>query len=338
MWRSKFLCPPFVSSSIPPVGKNTIVLGVCGVDLEHAGPEQDGWFLSDFYAFNYLLKDLGACQTWLAGADPRELLEKFGEFGHGTSPQQERKVVLSEELLNAGEITLPRVVPGGGMVEAFFEELGRLGTRAGEVDDAEILILVFGHYQQVDKSVVVEYSPPPYPGPPGELKAYAKSLAWGQLLFPKIRDAVVGLKDTSVSLLTTACYSGGWELRRLRDGSRVKAGDVNGGSVGGEEKPGSTLPSFEDMGIRQILDATHGGAKFTRVHAFCFVGTGDSVVEFRRRWALLSESAVAATFFPLEEYQDSVDNLGGLFGGTCSTQLNFVKRQARSHLDTCWWD
>lgn len=118
----------------------------------------------------------------------------------------------------------------------------------------------------------------------------------------------------------------------------MEAGDVKGRSVGGEGKPGSTLPSFEDMGIRQILDATHGRAKFPRVHAFCFVGTDDGVVEFRRRWALLSESAVAATFFPLEEYQDSADNLGGLFGGTRSTQLNFVKRQARSHLDTCWWD
>lgn len=43
------------------------------------------------------------------------------------------------------------------------------------MDDAEILILVFSHYQQVDKSVVVEYSPPPYPGRPGDLKACAKA-------------------------------------------------------------------------------------------------------------------------------------------------------------------
>jgi len=111
---------PILRIVFHPAGRqNTLVLSVCVVDLEHAGPEQDGWFLSDFYAFNYLLKDLGGCQTWLAGADPRELLEKFGEFVHGTSPQQERKVVLSEELLKAGEITLPRVVPGAVWLRLF---------------------------------------------------------------------------------------------------------------------------------------------------------------------------------------------------------------------------
>ena len=206
----------------------------------------------------------------LAAADPREILEKHGELVHGTSPLQERKVVLSEELLSRGEVTLPRVVSKGGMVEAVFEELAELVSDAGDMDGAEILILVFGHYQQVDKSVIVEYSPAPYPGRASHL-SLVESWSWGQLKFPRIRDAVAGVEETSASLLTTACYSGGWELRRLVDGSKAEDGAV--------DNPGSipTPSSLEAMGIRQIIEAADRKTiESPRVHTFSFVGTDDS--------------------------------------------------------------
>ena len=168
---------------------------------------------------------------------------------------------------------MPRVVPKGGMVEAFFEELRQLVGKAQDMEGAEIMILAFGHQQQADRSVFVEYSPQPYPGRPGDM-AWYRGFTWGQLLLPKIKETVSGLDDTAVSLLTTACYSGGWALRRLLDGVNVEAAHV-------------------DKCVRQITDIAEFKLKFPKVHTFSFVGTDDNVTEFRRRWDLLSELPTA---------------------------------------------
>ncbi|KAK3315231.1 hypothetical protein B0H66DRAFT_536104 [Apodospora peruviana] len=37
---------------------------------------EDGWFLSDFYAFNYLLKGSVADQVWLTAAEPSKFVEE----------------------------------------------------------------------------------------------------------------------------------------------------------------------------------------------------------------------------------------------------------------------
>ena len=56
------------SYTMPKVYDDTIILAAT-----HPGPHQskkdaDGFFISDFYAFNYLLKGLGKSQTWLTRA------------------------------------------------------------------------------------------------------------------------------------------------------------------------------------------------------------------------------------------------------------------------------
>lgn len=53
---------------MPKVYDDTIILAAT-----HPGPHQsnqrsDGFFISDFYAFNYLLNGLGKSQTWLTRA------------------------------------------------------------------------------------------------------------------------------------------------------------------------------------------------------------------------------------------------------------------------------
>jgi hypothetical protein len=60
--------------------------------------------ISDMYAFNYLLKKASSNQTWLAVNTEEQLLEKYGNYLHG-SPFKIPKVVLSQELLDAGEVT-----------------------------------------------------------------------------------------------------------------------------------------------------------------------------------------------------------------------------------------
>jgi hypothetical protein len=59
--------PPlfFPVQTIPSIEANSIIVAAASPNLEDAHPSRDGWLISDFYAFNYLLKGLGASQTWL---------------------------------------------------------------------------------------------------------------------------------------------------------------------------------------------------------------------------------------------------------------------------------
>ncbi|CDM31515.1 unnamed protein product [Penicillium roqueforti FM164] len=60
----------FTSSTVPCVYENTIILATTHPSINSAHPLRDGWFISDFYTFNYLLKGQGQKQTWLTSADP----------------------------------------------------------------------------------------------------------------------------------------------------------------------------------------------------------------------------------------------------------------------------
>ena len=69
----------FISHSIPDVQRNARILAICGItDFDDgASPTDDGWFLSDFYAFNFLLRDQGAAQMWMTSEEPRSLVSKY---------------------------------------------------------------------------------------------------------------------------------------------------------------------------------------------------------------------------------------------------------------------
>ena len=68
----------FISYTLPEIDDNTIVVAAAHPTLHHAhATSGDGWFLSDFYAFNYLLKGVGhrgdqgrniPGQVWLTAA------------------------------------------------------------------------------------------------------------------------------------------------------------------------------------------------------------------------------------------------------------------------------
>ncbi|KAJ5800020.1 uncharacterized protein N7518_002088 [Penicillium psychrosexuale] len=49
----------FITSTVPVVHDNTIILAATHPTLSTADSIDDGWFISDFYAFNYLLRGLG---------------------------------------------------------------------------------------------------------------------------------------------------------------------------------------------------------------------------------------------------------------------------------------
>lgn len=58
----------FVCDVPPVVHNNTHIVAVTHPTVSRGGPTDEGWFLSDFYAFNYLYHGLGASQVWLTAA------------------------------------------------------------------------------------------------------------------------------------------------------------------------------------------------------------------------------------------------------------------------------
>src|ERR1700728_3776145 len=86
--------PEFITHTVPDIREDAIILAVCGVpNIDEADPEDDGWFFSDFFAFNYLLRRLRTSQVWIACVRPQDLVRKYGEYLHG-NPYSERKVIL----------------------------------------------------------------------------------------------------------------------------------------------------------------------------------------------------------------------------------------------------
>ena len=69
----------FISQTVPDVQPNTRIIAVCGITDydDDAHPAEGGWFLSDFYAFNYLLRQQGISQTWMTTEEPTELVKKY---------------------------------------------------------------------------------------------------------------------------------------------------------------------------------------------------------------------------------------------------------------------
>lgn len=65
------------SYTMPHVSHDTIILAATHPTHQQSDPRDDGFFISDFYAFNYLLKGLGKSQTWLTKAVSKFLPSEF---------------------------------------------------------------------------------------------------------------------------------------------------------------------------------------------------------------------------------------------------------------------
>ncbi|KAJ5515633.1 hypothetical protein N7527_007193 [Penicillium freii] len=174
----------FISSTVPVVHENTIILGATHPTLSTANPKDDGWFISDFYAFNYLFKGPGMQQTWLAAVEPAELVKEYGSFLHG-SPYEERKICLSQELLDSDELSPVIVVSPATMIDQFRIE----ARRASEL--------------------VKKMSPPHSPSYllPRTPKL---SFAFEQRGYTEGSEQGVLELGIRVTLITTACHSGVW--------------------------------------------------------------------------------------------------------------------------------
>ncbi|KAK0717676.1 hypothetical protein B0T26DRAFT_802744 [Lasiosphaeria miniovina] len=118
----------FVTHTLPAIHENTVIVAATHPTVQTGDQTKDGWFLSDFYAFNCLLKGSVADQTWLTAAKPARLVEKYGDFLHG-SPDRDRKVVLNHDLLDS-EITPVTLVEPAEMIDRFLSEVNEESLRA----------------------------------------------------------------------------------------------------------------------------------------------------------------------------------------------------------------
>jgi len=179
----------FLTHTFPTIHENAIIVAATHPTVQTGHRAKDGWFLSDFYAFNYLLKGSVADQTWLTAAEPARLVEKYGDFHHG-HPYRPRKVVLSRDLLDS-EMTPVTLVRPAQMIDRFLREVKEASLRAKR-RNCPLLLMVFchgieGHYLCLDN---------------GTRNKGMSIVRLKSALEPGV----------SVTLLTTACFSGGWAV------------------------------------------------------------------------------------------------------------------------------
>lgn len=188
----------FLTQTVPDVQPHTRILAVCGV-TDHksaANPTKDGWFLSDFYAFNILLRGEGVAQTWLTTESPTSLVSKYKGYLHG-APYQARKVVLDQDILKDSPPQNIQVVDRLKLLDTFMSTV-KSECDIARAEDQPLLVMMFCHGDARTKGV--------YLG----LDRVQDKLDYPFMSIDKFR-AAIGWQ-VRVALLSTACLSGAWAV------------------------------------------------------------------------------------------------------------------------------
>ncbi|KAL8903134.1 MAG: hypothetical protein Q9207_004121 [Kuettlingeria erythrocarpa] len=177
----------------PDITPNTRIIAVCGVPTKDAAPHNDGWFISDFFAFYHLFHGLGESDCWIHCLDLEDLISKHRVYLHG-NPFKRRKVVLDQKILD-NATNLMRVSTTGDLSWKFEETLRATCAAATKAGDESVLVLMFGQGDQRNGGVLLG------------------SKFFKQQQFAK---AFAGL-DVPITIVGTACYSGGWSCNKTCD-------------------------------------------------------------------------------------------------------------------------
>ncbi|KAG5209995.1 hypothetical protein GTR04_5422 [Trichophyton interdigitale] len=210
----------FVTNSPPDVGPNTRILAVCGISDafdDAASPTQDGWFYSDFFAFHTLLHGQGASQTWCCSDQPSALLQKYGPYLHG-NPYTQRRVVLNQHLLET-ELDDVRVIPSSTLLPSFLDILREESAFALQLKQP-LIFFIFAHGDEITKSVTI--------GGDASSDEVDFSYTTGCENDMSI-SMVASIVDPSVDLtvISTACFSGGWAVTSILDATVLSAAGDN---------------------------------------------------------------------------------------------------------------
>lgn len=197
----KHLPPIIPSHTLPEIEADSIIIGACGVTIEDC-PDDD-WLLSDFCAFNLLLKGLGKTQTWLSAVSEKDLIDVLAKnpkllpgFLHG-NPYEDRKIVFNSRLVDQKELTPFSVCQSTKFVSTLATEVQAACTLAAKsTPPSPIVLLLFGHGTQ-NLGIYLDYSKDP-------------SNNEALLRIDKLQAAVD--PRANINLITSACYSGGWTI------------------------------------------------------------------------------------------------------------------------------
>lgn len=181
----------FNTHSPPDITGSTRVIAVLGVHDDPAPGGSDGWFLSDFFAFWNIFQGMTKSQTWYHCLDLDDLVATHDRYLHG-NPHGQRKVVLDADIL--AQAKKARHSPQHINPDRLKQEAKRIinsECEAAELANEAVLILIFGH---------------------GDKDNYGIELGKGQRPTLKIHDFKSATKNfkVGITMITTSCYSGGW--------------------------------------------------------------------------------------------------------------------------------
>lgn len=188
----------FLTQTVPDVQPHTRILAVCGITdhRDEAHPNSDGWFLSDFYAFNLLLRNEGSAQTWLTTESPVSLVSKYQEYLYG-APYKPRKVVLDNNILKYNPPQSIQVVDRFKLLDTFMSTVKRESDIA-RAENQPLLVMVFAHGDTRTTGVYL-----------GQ-ELHGKTISFPLMSIENFRTAIGS--EVQVALLSTACFSGAWAM------------------------------------------------------------------------------------------------------------------------------
>ncbi|KAL9135963.1 MAG: hypothetical protein Q9175_002826 [Cornicularia normoerica] len=191
----------------PDVTSNTRIIAVLGIH-EDAEPQQDGWFVSDFFAFWNIFQGITDSQNWYHCLDLDNLIAKHGRYLHG-NPYEQRKVVLDSTILAQSKLSRhpPQYIKPHDLKNRT-KSLITAECKAAEIAKENVLILIFGH---------------------GDSKNHGIELGMGDRATLKIGEFKNASKSFKVgtTMITTSCYLGGWACNPELNLSTMTAAERN---------------------------------------------------------------------------------------------------------------
>lgn len=163
-----------------------------------AALENDGWFLSDFYLFHHLLKKVGVNKIWLTSERPENLIDKYGPYIH-VNPFEECREVLNNDLLNdITESNNVQVVLRQNLCVRFLSMI-RSEIALAQKNPQLFFLMVFSHGEKSTHGILIGWES----DSPEKFQISKMT---------KLLDIRSNGHAPEISLLTTACYLGGWAM------------------------------------------------------------------------------------------------------------------------------
>ena len=202
----------FTLHTPPDITERTRVIAVLGVTEDPAPTGKDGWFVSDFFAFWNIFQGMTENQTWYHCLDLDSLVAEHSRYLHG-NPYLQRKVVLDEKILAESKASKhPPQKVRADKLKLKTKTLITAECKASESADETVLIFLFGHGDRNNHGIVLGR---------GDRSA---------LKIAEFKSATKTLK-TSVTLITTSCYSGGWTCNPQLNLSTMTAAGIDNVSL-----------------------------------------------------------------------------------------------------------